>query len=404
MATIQKMRIAIFSDNFYPEISGISDSIISLAKELDKLGHTVRFYVPRYSAENYKKLGLTQQEIALGKNISIVRLSSVPYKTGTGQGRAVVPNPFIYFNVKKFNPDVIHTQLFFGAGLDAVWCAKLLKKPLIGTNHTAVKEFMKYSPFKSKWAADKTIRYVNWYYGNCDFITAPSRSVTDEMKLYGLKKESLIISNPIDVQTFAPLKNKKELKKKFGFGNYTVIHAGRISPERKIDVMVEALSFVKKEFPKVELVIAGNGTGQEELELLAEKLGVAASLKFLGFLSKPGLCEAYNAAEIFAITSTSDTQSMVMMQAMAVGLPVVGVNARALPEYINKNNGFVVEPDNPEALAKKIVFLLKTPATRKKLGSGARKFAANFGSEKIAESWEKIYENAIKGYNAVNRK
>ncbi len=398
------MKIAIFSDNFYPEISGISDSIISLAKELAERGHEIRFYVPRYPAKCHTKVGLKCEEINFGENISVKRLFSVPYPSGTGQGRAVIPNPFVYFNVKKFNPDIIHTQLFFGAGLDALLCSKILKKSIIGTNHTAVTEFVKYSPIKSKWVANMMLRYVNWYYGKCDFITAPSRSVVDEMKFYGFNKESHVISNPVDIQTFTPLPNKNWLRKKFGFGDHTVIHAGRLSPERKIDVIVKAMSLVKKEFPEAELVIAGNGTARMELESLAAKLGIASLVKFMGFLEKPILAEAYNAAEIFAITSTSDTQSMVMMQAMASGLPIIGVKARALPEYINKNNGILIEPGDYETLAQKIIFLLKNPEVRKNLGGGARKFAMNFGSESIAKAWEKIYEKAIRGYYLRNTK
>ncbi|MBI4085318.1 MAG: glycosyltransferase [Candidatus Liptonbacteria bacterium] len=398
------MKIAIFSDNFYPEISGISDSIISLAKELAGRGHQIRFYVPRYVRKNYAKTGLPPQEIDLGRDISIVRLFSVPYPTGTGQGRAIIPHPFVYSNAKKFNPDIIHTQLFFGAGLEALWCARVLKKPLIGTNHTAIKEFMKYSPLKGEWAENKILRYVNWYYGKCDLITAPSRSVIDEMKFYGLEKESHVISNPLDIQTFSPLPNKNWLRKKFGFSGCTVVHAGRFSPERKIEVIIKAMPLVKKEFSKAELAVAGHGSAENDLKSLAAKLGISASVKFMGFLGKPVLAEVYNASEIFAITSTSDTQSMVMMQAMASGLPVIGVKARALPEYIRKNNGILVESDNPEALAQKIIFLFKNPEARKKLGAGARKFALNFGSESIAKEWEKIYEKAIREYNNHRRK
>ncbi|MDP3948336.1 MAG: glycosyltransferase [bacterium] len=398
------MKIAIFSDNFYPEISGISDSIISLAKELAGRGHEIRFYVPRYPAKCHAKVGLKCEEIKLGKNISVKRLFSVPYPSGTGQGRAVIPNPLTYFSVRKFNPDIIHTQLFFGAGLDALWFAKMLKKPLIGTNHTAVAEFVRYSPVKSEWIANMMLKYVNWYYGKCELITAPSRSVIDEMKFYGFNKESHVISNPVDVQIFSPLPNKNRLRKKFGFGSHVVIHAGRLSPERKISVIVKAMPLVKKEFPDAELAIAGNGIARKELESLAAGLGVRSSVKFMGFVEKHVLAEAYNAAGIFVITSTSDTQSMVMMQAMASGLPIIGVKARALPEYINKNNGILIEPDNPEALAKKIIFLLKNPEKMKKLGEGARKFAVNFGSESIAGTWEKIYGKAIREYYLRNTK
>ncbi len=398
------MRIAIFSDVFYPELSGISDSLIALTKGLTAMGHKIRFYVPNYSAKDYSLASLKLGELDLGPNVSFRRLFSVPYPTGTNQGRFVIPSPLFLLDIKKFNPDVIHTQLFFGAGIDAILAAAVFKKPLIGTNHTAIKEFIKFSPLKGEWVSYLALRYVNWYYGKCALTTAPSHSVINEMKLYGFKKESLVISNPVDIGVFSPMNGKKILKKKFGFGNYVVIHAGRLSLERKISVIIDAMKLVVKQFPKAELAIAGRGVAENELKSQAEKLGMRSSVKFLGFLDQHVLNEAYDASEIFAITSTSDTQSLVMMQAMASGLPVIGVNARALPEYINKKNGILIEPDDAETLAQKISFLFKNPEKRKELGAGARKFSLKFNSGSVAKSWEKIYENVIIGYSMAKPK
>jgi glycosyltransferase involved in cell wall biosynthesis len=133
--------------------------------------------------------------------------------------------------------------------------------------------------------------------------------------------------------------------------------------------------------------------------MLARSLGVEDSVKFLGFVDHPTLCEAYNAAEIFGITSTDDTQSLVMMQAMASGLPVIGVNARGLPEYINAENGFVVEPNNETLVAEKAIYLFQNPTVAKKLGAGARAYAEQFSESAIAEKWEGIYQEAITDYN-----
>ncbi len=140
------MRIAIFSDNFYPEISGISDSVISLARELAKRGHFINFYVPKYSLEDYKKVSAPETEPDFGLNIKIVRFSSFRFGGSTGQGRLVIPNFWRWREVKKFRPDLIHTQLFFGVGLEALVASRKIKVPLVGTNHTAIKEFLRYSP------------------------------------------------------------------------------------------------------------------------------------------------------------------------------------------------------------------------------------------------------------------
>lgn len=394
------MRIAIFSDNFYPELSGISDSIIALAKQLAGRGHVVGFFVPKYAANDYAAANVPYQELALGPNIQIHRFGSFPFATGTGHGRLVVPLGIRAMEVSRFRPDVIHTQQFFGVGLEALFASWLLSKPTVGTNHTALKEFLKYSPIQSAWSDALIFNYMNWYYERCDFVTAPSRSVFDEMVSLGFKNiRTQVISNPIDTHTFRPLANKAALKKKFGFHDHTIIHAGRLSDERNPEVLVKALPIIKKSVPDAVLAFAGKGTSETKLRALAASLSVSDSVQFLGFVNQQTLNEIYNASEVFAIASTGDTQSLVMMQAMAAGIPIVGVRARALPEYINDDNGFVVNPNDERAMAERVVFLLERPAIAEKLGAGARAYAEQFSEEAIAGKWEYIYENVIKDYN-----
>jgi len=394
------MRIALFSDNFYPELSGISDSIIALAKQLAVRGHEIGFFVPAYAPGDYAAANVPVAEIDLGPHISVTRFDSFPFATGTGHGRFVVPTGFRAGALSRFRPDVIHTQQFFGVGLEALFASWLFAVPTVGTNHTALKEFLKYSPIKSAWSDALIFNYMNWYYEHCDFVTAPSKSVFDEMVSLGFKNpRTQVISNPIDIQTFRPLTNKKTLKKKFGFTDTTIVHAGRLSDERNPEVLIKALAIIKKKIPTAMLAFAGKGTSEAKLRALAASLSLENSVKFLGFVNQPTLNEIYNAAEVFAIASTGDTQSLVMMQAMAAGIPVVGVRARALPEYINARNGFIVEPNDERAMAERVAFLLAHPVDARKLGRGARKYAEQFSEEAIAEQWEKIYEATIKDYN-----
>ena len=404
----KRMRIAFFSDNFYPELSGISDSIIALSRELSKRGHFIDFYVPHYPKEDFDMAHVAKHELRLGKNIKVHRFNSFPYKTGTGQGRFVIPDGFRTFTIFRFHPDVIHTQLFFGVGLEAIFAARLLHKPVIGTNHTALKEFLKYSPIQKPWFTNGLLKYVNWYYERCELVTAPSQSVFDEMVTLGFKNvKSRVISNPIDTNMFRPLggtptanaAKKFALKKKFGFNDHTIISAGRLSDDKNPDVLMKALPYIKKKIPDAILAFAGRGAAQDALKKLAEKLGVTDSVKFLGFVDKPTLNEIYNASEAFAIASTSDTQSLVMMQAMACGLPIVGVRARALPEYINDKNGFVVEPGDEKAIAERLVYLLKNSKIAQTLGKGGRAYAERFSEPAIAADWEKIYADVIASYN-----
>ena len=396
------MRIAIFSDNFYPELSGIADSIISLSKELAHQNDTVDFFVPRYSTKNYAVARQSTTELNLKNNITVTRLPSISYPTPTMQGRVAFWNPSILRKIKKINPDIFHTQLFFGAGLLALRASRKFKKPLIGTNHTAITEFARYVPFAKSFISNLLIKYAVWYYNKCDFVTAPSQSVFDEMVKFGFKKPHTVVSNPIEIMEFSPVSSPEQyqqLKTKFGLIGPTVVYAGRLAEEKNIDVIIKAMTNVAKTIPNAQLVLAGHGAYKNKLEELVKSLGLGKSVKFLGLLEKPVLADLYRASDVFAIASTSETQNMTMMQAMATSLPVVGVNARALPEYLSHGNGFVVESNDSTAFGEKLILLLNDSVLSKNMGGKGLELVQSFTPEKIAQIWQGIYQKTILGYN-----
>ncbi len=393
------MKIGIFSDNFYPELSGISDSIISLSKELVKLDHEINFYAPRYSKENYEIAHRPYEELKLSEHINIIRLPSIPFPAPTKQGRVAFFNSEIISKIKNWDPDIIHSQLFFGAGLLALKASRVLKKPFVGTNHTAITSF---SPLNINWIINLLLKYAVWYYNKCDFVTAPSQSVFDEMQKLVFKPPHSVISNPIETASFSPLTSedeRRELKKQFGFNGPTLVFAGRLAPEKNIDIIIKAVAEINKSLPAVELALAGHGSQENSLRALVKEVGVEKNVKFLGLLEKSKLADLYRASEIFVITSTSETQNMTMMQAMATTLPVIGVNARALPEYLNQGNGFIIQPGDFKALAEKAILLFNNAQLRQEMGQKGLDFVQTFTPPKIALAWQEIYKNAIQGYN-----
>src|SRR3990167_10191588 len=112
------MKIAVFSDLFHPELNGVSDSALATARQLALRGHEIRFYVPRYTAKDYAIANLPPIERDWGRGITIRRFFSLPYPTGTGQGRAVIPCGFRTIAIRQFHPDIIHVHLPFGVGLE----------------------------------------------------------------------------------------------------------------------------------------------------------------------------------------------------------------------------------------------------------------------------------------------
>lgn len=394
------MRVAIFSDNFYPELSGISDSIILLARELAKLGHEICFCVPGYSHKNYQVINLPVKELELGDKISIKRLFSLPAPFAGLQARLALPL-FSLGLFKTFKPDIIHSQLFFGAGLEGMIRARIGKLPLIGTNHTAISEYIKSVPFRLGFFKKISLDYSVWYYNHCNFVTAPSQSVFNEMSQYGFNRPHQVISNPIDTNIFSLTKDKVNFKRQLELTDNTIVYAGRLASEKNIEVVIKAVALVKKRIKNVNLAIAGTGKFEPELRQLVKELNLEKEVKFFGTLSQKNLAKLYQAAEVFSIASTSDTQSLTLMQAMACGLPAVVVDSRALPEYVNERNGYVVKVGDYEAMAEKFILLLGNQKLRRNLSQGAYNFVQQFSAANIAKEWEKLYKKAIKDYKKI---
>lgn len=386
------MRIAFFSDNFYPELSGISDSIITTSQKLAEMGHSINFFVPSYSRKNYQFLDLPYQEKFIHEKVKITRLFSFPYKTGTGQGRMVIPSGLSSLILKKFKPDLIHSHLIAGVGLEALINAKILKIPLVGTNHTPISEFVKYSPIKWKLITNFLQRYDVWYYNHCKFVSSPSSPVLTEMRSLGFNKPSHPVSNPVEIKLFQKEYNKEKLKKEYGLSDFTLIYCGRLALEKHVDLILKAAAELKDKIPDISVVISGTGSEEKNLRELTNKLKISEKVKFFGyFKNKEDYAKLYKASDLFLMLGTAETQSIVMMHAMAAGLPVIGVKAWGLPDYIYKENGILIEPNDLNALKEKILFLYKNKKVREELGEGGKKFVQGFIPKKIAKAWEDIY-------------
>jgi glycosyltransferase involved in cell wall biosynthesis len=396
------MKIAIFSDNFYPELSGIADSITTTGKQLAKLGHKINFVALDYSAKNFQTIGAEKKELELGEGVFVTRIPSVPYPTGTKQSRLTAPIGLSLRAMKKFDPDVIHTNDIASLGLEALLCARILKKPLVGTDHTPMVEFLKYSPIKGKIIQKTVSRYDAWYYNQCSFVSSPCNAIFTELKKYGFgKPKHRALSNPINIEKYKPVRNKWPLKKKFELFDYSILYMGRIASEKKIDITIKAVANLVKKVPKLGLVIAGTGAQVDELKALVEQLGIERNVKFFGYLKNiDDMVGLYNGSDLFVIPSVAETQSIVMMQAMACKLPVIAARAWGLAEYVNDKNGILIEPDDAEGLTQKILYLFENQGVALKLGEGGREFVEKFSPENIAREWERIYIDVIESFNS----
>jgi 1,2-diacylglycerol 3-alpha-glucosyltransferase len=396
------MRIALFTDNFYPELTGIGDSLTLFSRALVERGHQVLIVAPRYKDADYKNGATKEAEATFYKGIQIERLPSVVFPgSPTSQGRIVIPYGKSISILKKFKPDIIHTNSPFGVGIDAWLAAIILKIPMVGTNHTIVSEFVKYGPIHGTFAENTAERFFSWYYNRCKFITGPCKALIDNMRIHGLRIPARSLSNPVALELFYPPESEQEkqaLKRRLGFSPHTIIYAGRLASEKCIDILIKALPLVRKEIPDAMLVLVGHGANENELRTMALNLGLAGSVKFMGFipLKDPKFRDIYQASDIFSIMSTSDTQSLTLMQAFATGIPAVGAKAWGLAQYIPEGGGIVVEPGDIQGAAQAFIHFFKNPDEMKRIGAISLDLAKKFSPAAIAAEWEKIYSTYIK--------
>ncbi|MBX4209283.1 glycosyltransferase [Candidatus Parcubacteria bacterium] len=389
------MRILFYSDNFYPETSGISDSIISTARGLKARGHTVGFAAPKYSDANYASVGKPRDEFLLAEGFEVFRIPSLPFAgSASGQARNVIPLGWSLPFVRRFKPDILHSQTPFGTGFEALWASRLFGVPLVGTNHTHIHEFIRiYGPIRTKWAETIMQRFFSWYYNRSRSVSVVAQKLLVEMRQHGFKREADIVPNPLSLSVFSPATaaEKTILRKGFGLSGPTLMYAGRIAPEKRLDAALKAFKILLADMPDARFVIAGNGPADQETRNLARDLGISESVLFTGFLDHATLSKWYKASDAFVMMCPIETQCLALMQAFATGLPSVGVDAGAVGEHIQSGWGRKVPDGDHQALASALRDILADPK-RIEMGKKARAYVERFSEEVISETWEGIYE------------
>jgi len=374
------MRIAICTDQYLPMLSGLVDSVATLTMQLQKDGHEVRLYTPN--------LPRAKPEPHIFHFLAF----AVP---GSG-GSMTISFPFgAMKDMRRFNPDVVHTHLFGSAGFLAWYAARRLNVPLIGTDHTFPADYLHYLLLDFPPFPYIVRKFAAWFYGKCDFVTTPGKSILDELHAYGMQKPSRVISNHIPLDLFRPLPDRSLLKKKWGIETEAVLIFGRIAAEKNLDAAIDVFAHIATR-TDAHLVFLGDGPYRSVLEKKLQKLGLEKRTHFLGQHRGETLVEAVNACDVCLITSTSETQSMTTIQSLACGVPVVAARAGGLPEYVRDGDtGYLVSPDDREGFAERIASILNDAALRERLGRAGRESVLRFSPEHITAQFEEVYAKAI---------
>ncbi len=238
-------------------------------------------------------------------------------------------------------------------------------------------------------------RFLAFYYNRCSVVITPAQVLRRELLQHRLNCQVHVISNPIDLRLFSGNRSSRTLSSRAGGGDATLVHVGRLVKQKSVDVLLEAYALLRRGMA-AKLVIVGDGRERVALERLARRLGIADGVVWTGMLSGGHLVESIASGDVFVSASTTEVQPLAFLEAMAIGLPAIGVDAGGVPELIqHERSGLVVQPNNPAALAEAMRRLLSDPERRVRYGARASRQAASFDARQVVPAFEAVYRLLI---------
>lgn len=384
------MKIGFFTDAYFPQVNGVVTSVYETTKGLRKRGHEVVIIAPFYP--NYNDT----------KEDNVIRLSSIPIHKKLNIRLATHLPDKTLRNLYKDSFDIIHAHGGGTISLLGLEIARIKKIPIVFTYHTLWNKYTHY--FLKGAVRPKVVERMSRIVCNrCTAIIAPSKRIKNELISYGVKKPIFVLPSGVDLERFKG-KNIGFLRKKLKLKNECriLLSIGRLGIEKSIDYLIKAFGLVAKENKNTVLVIVGEGTEKQNLQNLTIQLGLKDRVYFTGNIDFEDMPLVYKDAYLLLFASRTETQGMVILEALASGLPVVAINDAVYDGIIkDKKNGILVS-NNIDQFTKACLLLLNSPSYRNELSKNARKTIQKFPVSKTAEALEKLYEKLIFQHNNEN--
>lgn len=345
------MRIAIFSNNYLPRLSGVAVAVHFLHTALIRLGHQVLLVVPDY--------GFGEDP----KELSVIRVRSL-YLTPM---RVSLPLKFldedlIYEQVMDFAPEIIHVHHPFWLGKAGLEVADDLQVPLVYTFHTLYDLFAHYFLMDTELVRQAVREYVVRFANRCDLVIAPTEPIRQYLGQIGVTARTETVPTGLDPRRFEnlPPDEVDRIRERYQLGRFSAVllYVGRISREKNLGLALGALRVVVDQGVNAGLVVIGGGTARRYFERLAQKLGIAERVVWMGMLDQDQLARAYRLGDVFLFPSYSDTQGIVLYEAAASGLPIVALDSMASRAILRPGENGLLAANDAQDFAQKILQVL----------------------------------------------
>ncbi|MFO7753071.1 MAG: glycosyltransferase [Desulfobacteraceae bacterium] len=384
------MNICMFTNTYLPHVGGVARSVSIFAEDLREMGHNVLVVAPTYpdSAENPEGEGGYEED-------GVLRLPAIQNFNGSDFS-VRIPIPFyIDERIDEFGPDIIHSHHPYLLGDSALRAARKRSLPLVFTHHTLYEEYTHYvtrdSEAMKRFASVLSTEYANL----CSRVVAPSGSIRDLIRERGVRTRVSVVPTGVDTSFFRA-GDGNSFRSMYGIPkNVPVIgHLGRLAPEKNLRFLAGAVVRVVKQNRQVRFLVVGQGPEKNEIVNIFRREGLEDSLVMPGKLTGKALADAYKAMDVFAFSSKSETQGMVLAEAMAAGVPVVALNAPGVREVVAEGeNGRLLDEDaGEERFASAVFQMLDDEGLMSRFRESALETGAVFDRKRCAQDLHAIYE------------
>jgi len=377
----KNMHIAFFTNTYRPTMSGVVRSIDTFRQVFTEMGNNVFIFAQK--AHDYED-----------KEPFIFRYPAVEVPFANDYAFPVPFSRTIDKMLPSLKLDVIHSHHPFLLGDTAADKAKTLNLPMVFTFHTRYDEYTHYVPISPDLTKVMIDIWMSHYLEKCHHIITPSESIKEILIENGVEGDITAIPTGIDIAPFVEA-DGTSIREKYGWGDDIVlISVGRLAKEKSFDTLLEAAAQVMGERSHVHLVIVGGGLEEKALTKMAKELGIAERVQFTGSVPFEEIPSYLKAADIFCFASTTETQGLVTMEAMAAGLPIVAVDATGTGDAVDSGKDGLLTDNNAEALAKAMEQVIDDAELRQRLIEGAKKKVQWFDIRLQAQRMLDVYAQA----------
>jgi 1,2-diacylglycerol 3-alpha-glucosyltransferase len=386
------MNIVMLSNTYAPHVGGVARSIERFARQYRKLGHKVLIVAPEFDHDSSGEQ-------------DVVRIPAVQNFNGSDFSVALPVSGLLSEALEEFQPQIVHAHHPFLLGMTALRIARYRQLPLVFTHHTLYAQYTHYVPGDSPLLQRFAVQLVTRYANLADMVFAPSESIAVLLRERGVQTPISVVPTGVELSQFSQGDGLR-YRRKMGIPEtaFVVGHVGRLAPEKNLEFLAASVAgFIAAGLtgayeghgrPQVHCLVIGAGPSEADIRAVFARTGITARLHLDGVQNTQVLADAYHAMDVFAFASTSETQGMVLTEAMAAGKPVVALDASGVREVVvDTVNGRLLADKNCEDFAAALRWVAEQPTEGTlALQRAALETAARFSMTETAGRALDLYE------------